>query len=54
MGKDKVYIPPVAAAMAYMRCNRQKFDPSAKMKNSVPSYYNVICIHSGSRRDLKS
>jgi hypothetical protein len=23
MGKDKVYIPPVAAAMAYMGRNRQ-------------------------------
>jgi hypothetical protein len=42
MGKDKVYIPPVAAAMAYMGCNRKKFDPSAKMKNSVSSYYTVF------------
>ncbi|MFK4393063.1 hypothetical protein ABH916_004991 [Peribacillus frigoritolerans] len=53
MGKDKVNIPPVAVAMAYMGFNRQKYDPPAKMKNSVSSYYTVFCILSGTRRDLK-
>jgi len=42
MGKDKVNIPPVAVAMAYMGFNRQKYDPPAKMKNSVSSYYTVF------------
>jgi hypothetical protein len=32
MGKDKVYIPPVAPAMAYMGCNRQNLTLQPKWK----------------------
>ncbi|MEV5039338.1 hypothetical protein MRBLBA21_004259 [Peribacillus frigoritolerans] len=53
MGKDKVNIACRRRDGLY-GLQSSEFDPSAKMKNSVSSYYIVFCILSGTRRDLKS